>query len=84
MAYKRTAFCHEKEVRLINAYRYKDEQDVQQHVKAVLVQYEHPERVKIIESLFSDEEFDKKMERLIELLNLGDKRKETAVFFILI
>ena len=77
LAYKRTAFCHEKEVRLINAYRYKDEQDVQQHVKAVLVQYEHPERVKIIESLFSDEEFDKKMERLIELLNLGDKRKET-------
>lgn len=76
LAYKRTAFEHEKEVRLINQYKYKDLQDAQQHVKAVLIQYGHTERVKILESMFSsDMKFEEKLDKVIELLNLGDKRK---------
>ena len=77
LAYKRTAFCHEKEVRLISTYKYRDEQDAQQHIKAVYIQYHHPESVTILESMFPELEFDEKLDRVIELLNIGDKCKET-------
>lgn len=77
LAYKRTAFEHEKEVRLINQYKYCDEQDAVQHIKAVFVQHEHPERVKMLETMFPDVEWEEKMECLLDLLNAGDKCKKT-------
>ena len=79
LAYKRTAFEHEKEVRLINLYKYQNEQDAQQHVKAVFIQHGHSERIKMLESMFSTDNmtFEEKLDKVIELLNLGDKRKET-------
>ena len=77
LAYKRTAFCHEQEVRLISTYKYQDEQDAQQHVKAVYIQHEHPDRVKILESLYPDLNLEEKIDRIIELLNIGDMCKET-------
>ena len=75
LAYKRIAFSHEKEVRLINHYKYRDEQDAQQHVNAVYIQHEHPERIKILESMFPNLEFEEKIDRIIELLNVGEKCK---------
>jgi hypothetical protein len=77
LAYKRTAFCHEKEVRLISTYKYQDEDDVQQHIKAVYIQYEHPERVQILDSMYPNLQFEEKLERITELLNLGDKCRKT-------
>lgn len=77
LAYKRTAFCHEKEVRLISIYKFEDKQDVDLHIKAVCMQYKHPDRVKILETLFPDIGFEEKLERLGELLNIRDGRKET-------
>ena len=77
LAYKRTAFCHEKEVRLISQYRYQNEQDAQQHVKAVFIQHEHKDHVKMLESMFPDKEWEEKFDCLIELLNIGKKRKNT-------
>ncbi len=77
LAYKRTAFGHEQEVRLISTYKYQDEQDAQQHVKAVFIQHEHKDRVKMLESMFPDKEWEDKFDCLIELLNIGKKRKNT-------
>ena len=77
LAYKRMAFCHEQEVRLISAYKYQDEQDAQQHVKAVFIQHEHKDRVKMLESMFPDKEWEEKFDCLIELLNIGKNRKNT-------
>ena len=77
LAYKRIAFCHEKEVRLISSYKYQDKQDAQQHIKAVYIQHDHPDRVKILESMFPNLEFEEKLDRIIELLNIGDKCKKT-------
>ena len=77
LAYKRKAFEHEKEVRLISSYKYKDEQDAQQHIKAVFIQYKHKDRWKMLESMFPKLEFEEQMDKVIELLNKGNKRKET-------
>ena len=77
LAYKRKAFKHEKEVRLISTYKYQDEQDAQQHIKAVFIQYKHKDRLKILESMFPELEFEEKMDKIIELLNRGNSRKET-------
>lgn len=77
LAYKRTAFCHEKEIRLISTYRFEDKLDAELHIKAVYIQYEHPDRIKILETMFPDIEFEEKLERLGELLNIRDGRKET-------
>lgn len=77
LAYKRMAFCHEQEVRLINHYKYKDQEDATQHVNAVYVLSEDPDRLKIVENMFPDMELEDKIDRIMELLNEGDKRKET-------
>lgn len=77
LAYKRTAFCHEREVRLISHYKYKDEQDAMQHIKAVYVIHEHPNRIKLAENLFPDLEMEEQIDRIVELLNVGKKQKQT-------
>lgn len=77
LAYKRTAFCHEREVRLISHYKYKDEQDAKQHINAVYVIHEHPDRIKIAENMFPNLEMEEQIDRIVELLNVGKKQKQT-------
>ena len=77
LAYKRTAFCHEREVRLISQYKYQDEQDAQRHVKAVFIQYKHPDRAKMLESIFPDMEMEDQIDCLVNLLNIGADCKKT-------
>ena len=77
LAYKRTAFCHEKEVRLITQYQYRDKDDAEEHIKALMVVNEHPDRVKILESMYPGIEWQEKIERIVELLNIGENCKRT-------
>ena len=77
LAYKRTAFCHEREIRLITQYLYRDEEDVEEHIKALMVVNEHPDRIKILESMYPDLELEEKLDRMIALLNIGDSCKKT-------
>ena len=80
LAYKRTAFCHEKEIRLISTYKFEDKQDAELHIKAVRMKYmnpKDPERIEMLESMFPEMELEDKLERLGKLLNIRDWRKET-------
>ena len=77
LAYKRTTFCHEKEIRLVSTHKFEDKQDVEMHIKAICIQHKHPDRLKILESMFPELEIEEKMDKIIELLNRGDKRRET-------
>ncbi len=73
LAYKRTAFCHEKEIRLISHYKYHDEEDATQHIKALLVINEHPKMIDILDSMFPNMEKEEQVNQLAELLNKGNK-----------
>lgn len=77
LAYKRTAFIHEKEIRLINQYKYKDEKDAKQHITAILIQHGQQEHTKMLDDMFPDMEWEEKIENLLKLLNLGNNRMET-------
>lgn len=78
LAYKRTAFCHEKEVRLIKLYQYRDKEDAIRHVNAFVIVSEHPDRVEILEGMYPELELEEKIDRIVELLNIGDKCKKTS------
>lgn len=77
MAIKRCAFEHEKEVRLINYYKFLDNDDLERHIKAVLAISEHPQRIEIIESLFPCQSLEERIAGVVELLNVGSTRKST-------
>lgn len=77
MAYKRTAFSHEKEVRLVKRYRYKDKEDAELHIKALMVVYEHPQRMEILDSIFPDMTLEEKIDEIAILLNMGKNSKKT-------
>lgn len=77
LAYKRTAFCHEKEVRLISPYLYRGEEDAEEHIKALLIVSEHPDMVKILDSMYPGLEVEEKVQRIAELLNRGNACKQT-------
>lgn len=77
LAYKRTAFCHEKEVRLISRYQYRDEGDAEEHIKALMIMNEHPDRIEILESMYPGIEWREKLTRIVELLNIGDNCRTT-------
>ncbi len=77
LAYKRSAFSHEREVRLINRYKYRDNDDAEQHVKALWFVYNEDERRKIIESVFPGMETKEKVKKLFELLNMGKECQTT-------
>ena len=78
LAYKRTAFSHEQEVRLIKGFKYRDDQDIELHIKALMVVHEHPQHIEVIESVFPGMEFEEKLVELIKLLNLGKYSKKTC------
>ena len=77
LAYKRTAFSHEKEVRLIKRYKYRDMEDAELHIKALLVVAEHPQWVEILESMFPDMEPKEKVKAISRLINTGVESKIT-------
>ena len=82
LAYKRTAFAHEKEVRLIAQYLYRDEEDAKQHIKALLIINEHPDMIKLLESMYPGLELEEKVAKIAELLNMGNSCTQTkAVSF---
>lgn len=78
LAYKRTAFSHEQEVRLIKGFKYRDDQDIELHIKALMVVNEHPQYLEVIDSVFPGMEFEEKLVELIKLLNLGKYSKKTC------
>lgn len=75
MAYKRTAFSHEKEVRLIKRYRYKDKTDAEMHIKALMVINEHPQQIEVLDSMFPGMTFEEKLHEIVSMLNVGNERK---------
>jgi hypothetical protein len=77
MAYKRTAFSHEKEVRLIKRYRYRDQEDAELHIKALMVVSEHPQFVEIIDSMYPGMPVEEKVREISKILNIGIEEKKT-------
>lgn len=77
LVYKRTAFCHEKEIRLISHHIFKDKDDIDQHIKALLVMGEHPDYIKILDSMFPDMGLEEKIDRIAEITNMGHNGKKT-------
>lgn len=71
LAYKRTAFSHEEEVRLIKMYKYRDNDDAELHIKAMLVAAEHPQRAEIFESMLPDKSPQEKAREISKLINKG-------------
>ena len=78
LAIKRRAFLHEKEVRLVKHYVFADSDDVETHVKALLVVNEHQQMVEIIESMYPGCSMEEKIQNIGKLLNLGIYREETT------
>lgn len=79
---KRTAFSHENEVRLIKRYRFQDETDAHEHIKAFLAANGHPQMTQIIESMFPGQPMEKQVKQLLGMLNIGDPQITTnAVSF---
>ena len=74
---KRVAFEHEKEVRLVNHYRFNDFEDCEKQVRAFLAMHQHPNMVEIFESLDCGETIEERVKKCAELLNLGNSKKTT-------
>ena len=74
---KRTAFAHEKEVRLVKHYQFSDDEDFYQHMYAWLAISEHPDRIKILESHFPGKSLEEKIDSVVKLLNIGNCTKKT-------
>lgn len=70
---KRTAFEHEKEVRLIKHYRFSGTDDLKQHIYAWLAISEHPDRIEVLEKNFSGESLDEKIQNVVQTLNIGNE-----------
>ena len=77
LATKRRAFSHENEVRLIKHYKFSDEDDVEQHIKAFLAANNHPQAIEIIDSMYPGLSFEDKVEHIAQLINIGKARRKT-------
>lgn len=77
LAIKRTAFQHEKEVRIIKHYRFSDEKDIQDHIKSLLVYLDHPQKMEVFDSLFPELSFEEKLQEIVRILNEGDMKIRT-------
>lgn len=74
---KRTAFEHEKEVRLINHYKLLSTDDFQQHIKAWCTVLEHSRCIDIVDELFPDQSLDEQVMSISKLLNVGKYAQKT-------
>lgn len=78
LAFKRTAFKHEEEVRLIKEYRFRNVEDLDQHIKAFLA-INNPEKgYDIVESMSPDLSLEEKVKKIVETLNIGNIRQKTT------
>lgn len=77
LSQKRTAFEHEKEVRLIKYYKFSGTDDLEQHVYAWLAISEHPKHLEVLEKHFSGESIEDKVKFIAKLLNMGAYAKKT-------
>ena len=77
LSYKRLAFEHEKEVRLIHHYKFLSDDDLEKHIKAFMVISEHEQMVDLIENLFPGLEMEEQVRRICEMTNYG-KYKQTV------
>ena len=69
---KRKAFEHEKEVRLINSYKFKSDADCEKHIKALMVVSQKNGRIDVLNNLYPDMPVEKQVQSVIELLNIGE------------
>lgn len=77
LAIKRTPFQHEEEVRLIRHYKFSGEKDLQDHIKSMLVFFNHPQKMEVIDSLFPDLPLEEKVKELVRILNEGELKEKT-------
>lgn len=68
---KRKAFEHEKEVRLINHYKFKSDEDFEKHVKAFMIVTEHEESSKLLDNLYPSLPLDEQVSQVLKFLNIG-------------
>lgn len=73
---KRTAFEHEKEVRLIKRYSFSGEDDLKQHIYAWLAISEHPNRIEVLERNFLGESIEEKIQAVVQILNIGNEAEQ--------
>ena len=74
---KRKAFEHEKEVRLINHYKFKSDEDFEKHVKAFLIVNEHEERIALLNSMYPSLSLEEQVAQVLKLLNMGKQCQKT-------
>ena len=74
---KRTAFSHENEVRLIKRFRFRNEADAREHIKAFLAANHHPQMTQIIESMFPGQSVEEQVDQLFAMLNIGKRQIST-------
>lgn len=74
---KRLAFEHEKEVRLIQHYRFSSDDDFFQHIKTFLAVYDEKRRVQLLDSLYPGKSAEEQVEAAVKLLNVGKNRECT-------
>ena len=72
---KRTAFEHEKEIRLIHYYRFHDEDDMDIHVKALMTTTHNEKVVEIMETLYPNLDMEQQVLQVCQLLNIGKVKK---------
>ena len=77
LAIKRVAFQHENEVRLIVNYKFKSDDDFENHAKAVLSIFQHPQGKELLESLYPGMQIEKQVEEAAKMLNVGKDRQNT-------
>ncbi len=77
LSQKRLAFEHEQEVRLISLYQYKDDDDIDKNIKAMLVVCRHPQSFELLDSMFPDTELEQQVEQAVILSNVGKNYQST-------
>lgn len=76
LAIKRVAFQHENEVRLIVNYKFKSGDDFENHAKALLLFFQHPQWEELLESLYPEMPIKKQIEEAAKMLNIGEERQK--------
>lgn len=75
---KRKAFKHEKEIRLIKHYKFKNSNDWKNHVKAAMVEFNSTEASNIINGLYPDLPIEEQLSNLSKFLNVGKCMETTS------
>lgn len=74
---KRLAFEHEKEIRLIQHYRFTSTEDCEHHIKATWALYDETKRMQLLDSLYPGKSVEEQVEATVKLLNVGKNRECT-------